>query len=161
MLLRFFLNHTLHKSSYHDTNWNLFLSKHEKKPTHFSRIVDYSKQYIIQFLVYLNKHNLVLPWLYPKVFLDDTLCPALLLLVEPSRQFLLPLAYVRFISYSKCSNWRWISKLLLDFGCLFTFCYLDSIKTDLHIYNLWTHQFASYKSVIYFWFNMPKQDSKK
>ena len=49
------------------------------------------------------------------------------------------LIYVRFISYSKCSNWRWISKLSSNFGCLFTFCYLDganSIKTDLHICNL-------------------------
>ena len=41
---------------------------------------------------------------------------------------------VRFISYSKCSNWRWISKLLSNFGCLFTF---NSIKTDIHICNLW------------------------
>ena len=31
--------------------------------------------------------------------------------------------YVWFISYSKCSNWRQISKLSLNFGCLFTFCY--------------------------------------
>ena len=41
--------------------------------------------------------------------------------------------YVWFISYSKCSNWHWISKLASNFGCLFTFCYLDganSIKTD-------------------------------
>ena len=28
---------------------------------------------------------------------------------------------VRFISYSKCSNWRRISKLSSNFGCLFTF----------------------------------------
>ena len=59
----------------------------------------------------------------------------------------------RVISYSKCSNWRQISKLSLNFGCLFTFCYLDganSIKTDLHICNLWTGQFVSYKSVIQF-----------
>ena len=58
---------------------------------------------------------------------------------------------IRFISYSKCSNWRWISKLLSNFGCLFTFCYLDganSIKTDLLVCNLWTGQFVSYKSVI-------------
>ena len=59
---------------------------------------------------------------------------------------------VWFMSYSKCSNWRRISKLWLDFGCLFTFCYLDmanSIKTDLlHICNLWTGQFVSCKSVI-------------
>ena len=36
---------------------------------------------------------------------------------------------------------------------LSTFSYLDganSIKTDLHICNLWTGQFVSYKSVIYF-----------
>ena len=60
---------------------------------------------------------------------------------------------VRFISYSKCSNWRRISKLSLNFECLFTFCYLDganSIKTDLHICNLWTGQFVSYKSGILF-----------
>ena len=59
--------------------------------------------------------------------------------------------YVRFISYSKCSNWRRISKLASTFGCLFTFCNLDraySIKTYLHICNLWTGQFVSYKSVI-------------
>ena len=31
--------------------------------------------------------------------------------------------YVRFISFLKCSNWRQISKLLSNFGCLFTFCY--------------------------------------
>ena len=30
--------------------------------------------------------------------------------------------YVQFISYSKCSNWRRISKLLSNFGCLFTVC---------------------------------------
>ena len=30
---------------------------------------------------------------------------------------------VWFISYSKCSIWRQISKLLSNFGCLFTFCY--------------------------------------
>ena len=29
------------------------------------------------------------------------------------------------ISYSKCSNFHRISKLLLNFECLFTFCYLD------------------------------------
>ena len=47
--------------------------------------------------------------------------------------------------------WRRISKLLSNFGCLFTFCYLDganSIKTDLHICELWTGQFVSYKSLI-------------
>ena len=31
------------------------------------------------------------------------------------------LSYVRFISYSKCFNWRRISTLSLSFGCLFTF----------------------------------------
>ena len=34
-----------------------------------------------------------------------------------------------------------------------TFCYLDGaylIKTDLHICNLWTGQFISYKSIIKF-----------
>ena len=58
---------------------------------------------------------------------------------------------VRFMSYSKCFNFRQILKLSSNFGCLFTFCYLDganSIKTDLHVCNLWTGQFVSYKSVI-------------
>jgi hypothetical protein len=44
-------------------------------------------------------------------------------------------------------------KLLLNFGCLSNFFYLDganSIKTDLHICNLWTGQFVCYKSVVYF-----------
>ena len=43
------------------------------------------------------------------------------------------------MSYLKCSNWCQISKLSSNFGCLFTFCYLDranSIKTNLHtLYN--------------------------
>ena len=46
---------------------------------------------------------------------------------------------VQFISYSKFSNWRWISKLLSNFGCLFTFCYLDganSIKIIFVTYGL-------------------------
>ena len=41
---------------------------------------------------------------------------------------------VRFMSYSKFSNWHQISKLLSNFGCLFTCCYFDrtnSIKTNL------------------------------
>ena len=45
------------------------------------------------------------------------------------------------MSHLKCSNCHWISKLLLNFGCLSTFCYLDganSIKTYLHICNLYT-----------------------
>ena len=61
--------------------------------------------------------------------------------------------YAWVISYSKCSNWRQISKLLSNFRCLFTFCYLDganTIKTDLHICNLWTGQFVSYKSNLVF-----------
>ena len=56
--------------------------------------------------------------------------------------------FVRFISYLKCSNWHQISKLSMNSGCLFTFCYLDganSTKTDLHICNLWTGQFVTYK----------------
>ena len=58
---------------------------------------------------------------------------------------------VRFMSYLKCSNWCQISKLSSNFGCLFTFFYLDeanSIKTDLHICKLLTGQFVSYKFVI-------------
>ena len=54
------------------------------------------------------------------------------------------------MSYSKCSNWRRILKLSSNFGCLFTFCYVDganSIKTDLHICNLWIGQFVSYVQV--------------
>ena len=73
-----------------------------------------------------------------------------------------------FMSYSKCSNWRWISKLSSNFACLFVFCYWDgtnSIKTDLHICNLccnlWICKFVSYKSAIYFLINLPKQNSKK
>ena len=62
--------------------------------------------------------------------------------------------------YSLMSNSSYISSVLIgvvyrncrsNFGCLFTFCYLDvenSIKSDLHICNLWTGQFVSYKSVI-------------
>ena len=45
---------------------------------------------------------------------------------------------VGFMSYSKCSNWRKISKWLSNIECLFTFCYLDeanSINTNLNICN--------------------------
>ena len=35
------------------------------------------------------------------------------------------LTNVRFMSYLKCSNWGRISNLLSNYGCLFTFCYLD------------------------------------
>ena len=38
--------------------------------------------------------------------------------------------YVWFMSYLKCSNWRQILKLLSNFGCLFTFCYLDGAIFD-------------------------------
>ena len=31
---------------------------------------------------------------------------------------------VQFMSYSKCSNWRRISKLLKNFCCIFTSCYV-------------------------------------
>ena len=44
---------------------------------------------------------------------------------------------VGFMSYFKFSNWRQIA-LFLNYGCLFTFCYLDvgnSIKNDLNICN--------------------------
>ena len=44
---------------------------------------------------------------------------------------------VRFISYSKCSNWCQISKLLSNFGCLFTFWYsawANWIKTKLQTF---------------------------
>ena len=50
------------------------------------------------------------------------------------------LTTVRFMLYLKCSNWRQISKMLSNFEHIFTFCYLDeakSIKTDLHLCNLW------------------------
>ena len=50
---------------------------------------------------------------------------------------------VWFMFYSICFNWHRISKLLMNFGCLFTFCYLDgvnTIKTDLQICSLWTGQ---------------------
>ena len=41
-------------------------------------------------------------------------------------------------------------KFMSNIGCLFTFYFLDrenSIKTDLHICNLWTGQFVSYIQV--------------
>ena len=37
--------------------------------------------------------------------------------------------HIRFISYSNCSIWHRISKLLSNFGCLFTFCYLDGANS--------------------------------
>jgi hypothetical protein len=33
------------------------------------------------------------------------------------------------------------------------------VKTDLHVCNLWTGQFVSYKSVIYFGFDLTKQNT--
>ena len=36
---------------------------------------------------------------------------------------------VRIMSYSKCSNWRRISKLSSNFGCWLNFCYLDGANT--------------------------------
>ena len=60
------------------------------------------------------------------------------------------------VKYQKCSG-TW------DAYVLFTM-YLDvanSIKTDLHICNLWTGQFVSYMHVIFFLFNLLKQNSKK
>ena len=59
--------------------------------------------------------------------------------LQVSHFFLFTVNNVRLMSYLKCSNWCQISKLLSNFGCLFTFCYLDganSIKTGLHICNL-------------------------
>ena len=51
---------------------------------------------------------------------------------------------VRFMSYSKCSNWHLMSKLWSNFGYLFTFYCLDGANsTDLHICSLWTGQFIS------------------
>ena len=58
--------------------------------------------------------------------------------------------YVRFMSYSKCYNWRGISKLSSNFGCLFTFCYsagANLLKTKLQTCNLQTGQSISYKYV--------------
>jgi len=67
------------------------------------------------------------------------------------------------ISYLKCSDWSRISKLLLNFGCLFTSCYFDrakSIKTNLQTCNLYTVQFISYKSIKQFWLTLPYPNSK-
>ena len=71
---------------------------------------------------------------------------------------------VRFISFSKCSNWRQISKLASNFGCLFTFCYsawANLLKTKLQTCNLQTGQSISYKYVNQFWLNLPHSNSKK
>ena len=52
---------------------------------------------------------------------------------------ILVFVFVRFMSYSKHSNWRWILKLKSNFGCLFTFCYsagANLLKTKLQTCNL-------------------------
>ena len=57
---------------------------------------------------------------------------------------------VRFMSYLKCSNWRQILKLALNFGYLFTFYYpawANSLKTKSQTCNLQTGQSISYKYV--------------
>ena len=59
-------------------------------------------------------------------------------LVSCAKLFLKFASNVWIISYSKCSNWRWISKFSWNFGCLFTCCYFDrtnSIKTNLQTCN--------------------------
>ena len=50
--------------------------------------------------------------------------------------------YVRFMSYSKCSNWHRISKLLLKFVVYLLFAILmgQINQIDLHICNLWISQ---------------------
>ena len=48
--------------------------------------------------------------------------------------------YVQFISYSKCSNWRWISKLLSIVDLLFAIL-LGQIKSKLN-YKLVTYKLA-------------------
>ena len=62
---------------------------------------------------------------------------------------------VWFISYSKCSNWCQISKLLSNFGCLFSFCYFalaNQIKTKLqtckYLTNWPVHKLQICKSVL-------------
>ena len=57
-----------------------------------------------------------------------------------------------------------ITEMSSNFGCLFTFFYLDganSIKTDLHICNLQTGQSISYNYVNQFWLNLPQLNNKK
>ena len=57
------------------------------------------------------------------------------------------------ILHWKCFNWHWISKLSLNFECLFTSCYFEffdrakSIKTNLQNCNLHTIQSISYKYI--------------
>ena len=59
---------------------------------------------------------------------------------------------VWFISYSKCSNWHRLSKIVVELWMFIHFLlFLDrasSIKTDLHICKLWTGPSVNFKSVI-------------
>ena len=58
---------------------------------------------------------------------------------------------VRFMSYSKCSNWCWILKLAWNFGCLFMFFYsavANLLKTKLQTCTLQTGQLQICKSVL-------------
>ena len=94
----------------------------------------------------------------------NLICLVLMMFEFDISSLMIWFANFRFMLYSKCSNWCQISKLLLNFRCLFTLCYFDganSIETDLHICNLWIGQFVSYKSVIQFLVNFPKQNIKK
>ena len=64
------------------------------------------------------------------------------------------------MSYSKCSNWPRMSKLLSNFECIFTFCYLDeanSIKTYLHMN--WPVCKLQVCNLVFI--NVSKQNSKK
>jgi hypothetical protein len=70
---------------------------------------------------------------------------------------------VQFMSYLKCSKWRWISKLVSNFGCLFAFCYsawANLLKTKLQTCSLQTGQSISYKYVYQFWLNLPHSNSE-
>ena len=71
---------------------------------------------------------------------------------------------VRFVSYSKHSNWHRVSKLASKFGCLFTFCYsaeANLFKTKFQACNLQTSHSISYKYVNWFWLNLPHPNSKQ
>ena len=84
-------------------------------------------------------------------------------ILESNSNFFLYI-YVWFISYSKCSNWRQISKLASNFGCLFTFCYsawANLLKTKLQTCNLQTGQSISYKYINSFNWICPIQIAKK
>ena len=73
-------------------------------------------------------------------------------------------ANVRFMSYSKCSNWRRISKLVSKFEFSFTFWYFAGANlpnAKLQNCNLQTGQLISCKHVNQFWLNLPLSNSKK